>query len=232
MNKTSTAGPGVDAADVARYLRTHPDFFNEHAELLREIAIPHAGRSVVSLWERQIAALREEHEKLRIRFENVLVSARENAELIGRVHRLALALIAAAGPQAILRLLEEGLTRDLRAERVTVLVFGTPAYVDGAEAGAFVGRESARRDPFAALLADAKAACGTLTPAQVAALFPAGDFAGSHVVLPMAGRGWDGLLAISSADPARFGVDLGTEFLSFLRDVAVLVLSPWVARPQ
>lgn len=232
MNETSIASPAVDAASVAAYLRAHPDFFNAHASLLREIAIPHESGSAVSLWERQVATLREEHEKLRLRFDEVLVSARENAELITRVHRLALALIAAVGPQAILRVLEEGLARELHAERVTVLVFGAPAYVDGAVPDAFVGCESARRAPFAALLAGSTAACGTLIPAQVAALLPTGDFAGSHVVLPMAGRGWDGLFAISSTDRARFGADLGTEFLSFLRDVAVLVLSPWVARPK
>lgn len=232
MNETVNPNPELNAAGVAAYLRTHPDFFNAHPGLLREIAIPHESGPAVSLWERQIATLREEHEKLRQRFEEVLVSARENAELIARVHRLALSLIAAVGPQAVLRLLDQGLARDLRAERVTVLVFGAPTYLDGAEAAAFVGRDSERREPFAALLAGSMPACGALTPAQVAALFPAEAFEGSHVVLPMTARGWDGLLAISSTDLGRFGADLGTEFLSFLRDVTVLVLSPWVARPQ
>ena len=31
----------MNADDVARYLRTHPQFFDQHPELLEAISVPH-----------------------------------------------------------------------------------------------------------------------------------------------------------------------------------------------
>ena len=49
------------------------------------------------------------------------------------------------------------------------------------------------------------------------------------MVLPLLGHGWDGLLVVSSENPARFEPTMGTELLSFLRDVVLLAIRPWVA---
>ena len=74
--------------------------------------------------------------------------------------------------------------------------------------------------------------CGHLSLAQAQALFEGEDFRGSHVVLPLVASNWDGLIAISSANSARFDAEMGTEFLAFLRDVAAMVVGPWIAKPR
>jgi uncharacterized protein YigA (DUF484 family) len=53
------------ANDVAQYLKDHPDFFNQYAELLAQLSIPdpHGGRAI-SITERQIIGLREQVKKL------------------------------------------------------------------------------------------------------------------------------------------------------------------------
>jgi uncharacterized protein YigA (DUF484 family) len=51
--------PVIDATLVADYLKTNPDFFNTHPDLLLELSLPHPTGQAVSLWERQNAALRE-----------------------------------------------------------------------------------------------------------------------------------------------------------------------------
>ncbi len=226
----SSADAAGEQAQVAAYLRSHPDFFNFQPELLQSLTLPHDSGQAVSLWERQVATLREENEKLKSRFEVFLTSARENQQLIARIHRLALALLAAVGPHSIFKLLQQGLADDFKAERVTLLIFAQPSAVDSADLTQFVGRDSARRAPFAALLAAGDSVCGHLSLAQTQALFAGGEFRGSHVVLPLVAAQWDGVIAISSADSARFDAEMGTEFLAFLRDVTALVVAPWVAK--
>ncbi|MGD9603470.1 MAG: DUF484 family protein [Gammaproteobacteria bacterium] len=222
---------GMHETHVAQYLRDHPDFFNRHPELLGSLFIPHESGQAVSLWERQVAVLREENERLKGRFDAFLVSARENEALISRIHRLALALMEAVGPEAIFQLLTRRLAEDFGATRATVLLFATPAYVEG-QLPQFVGADSPRRVPFADTLRERTPLCGQLSLIQTQALFDGEPFRGSHVVMPLAGSQWDGVLAISSDDPSRFDAQMGTEFVAFLRDVAVLAIAPWIARPR
>ncbi len=227
-----TSAGGLKPAQVAEFLRTHRDFFNEHVELLRTLEIPHDRGNAVSLWERQISALREENERLKIKFNEFIGSARENEALIGRIHRLILALMEAAGPRAILDLLTQRLADDFKATRVTALIFAEPSSADAALLSEFIGRGAARRSPFTDMLSAREPRCGRLTPVQTRALFDGADFKGSHVVLPLTGLDWDGLVAVSSDDTGRFDANLGTEFLTFLRDVVVLVVAPWIAKQK
>lgn len=219
----------LDPDAVAAYLRGNPTFFNHYPDVVRNLEIPHLTGPAVSLWERQLSTLREEHEKLKARFDEFIASARSNEDLIGRIHRLALALMEAAGPQAVFSVLTQRLADDFKAERITLLVFASAAFVER-DMPQFVGAGSPRRAAFAGLLKGRHTLCGRLTLAQNEALFSATDHAGSHVVLPLGTSHWDGLIVISSADPARFDANMGTEFLAYLRDVVALVLDPWVAK--
>jgi uncharacterized protein len=232
MSERDHADPMPNAAAVARYLAAHPEFFNQQPDLLRTLEIPHATGQAVSLWERQIAALREEIERMRTRFDELIEQATHNETVIRRIQQLALELMDTAGPQAAFRLLSVRLAEDFRADRVTGLVFAGAAFVDSDDARQFVGTDSPRREPFRHALAKREPVCGRLTQAQTQALFGVEVFDGSHVVLPLHGKGWGGLLVVSSHDPTRFESSMGTEFLSFLRDVVTLVLEPWVAKPR
>ncbi len=224
-----------EGAAVARYLEAHPEFFNHHLELLNRLAIPHATGPAVSLWERQIAALRADNERLRTRYEEFLTQATRNEALIGRIHALSLALMQAAGPQAVFALLATRLSAEFNADRVTVRIYGAPAFVDSEDTPQFVGSDAPDRTLFEDLLDGSAPLCGVLAAPQVQALFGGGNGAvasGSHVLLPLAGRHWAGLLAVSSHDPRRFDARMGTEFLGYLRDVLIIVLEPWVAKPK
>ena len=52
------------AEDVAQYLQDHPQFFEEHLDLLAQISLPHPhGGRTISLSERQLVALREKNKQ-------------------------------------------------------------------------------------------------------------------------------------------------------------------------
>ena len=50
--------------NVARYLRTHSDFFKHHTDLIETLAIPHETGVAVSLVERQVELLRNKNKEL------------------------------------------------------------------------------------------------------------------------------------------------------------------------
>jgi hypothetical protein len=50
----------MKADEIARYLQDHPKFFEEYADLLAQLYIPHPhGGRTISITERQILTLRE-----------------------------------------------------------------------------------------------------------------------------------------------------------------------------
>jgi uncharacterized protein YigA (DUF484 family) len=83
----------MKADDIAQYLKDNPQFFDNYAEMLSEITIPHPyGGRTVSLSERQMLSLREKNKGLEKKLQEMLVYAQENDGLQQKVHKFTLAL--------------------------------------------------------------------------------------------------------------------------------------------
>lgn len=101
----------MNSEDVALYLQSHPQFFDAHADLLSEIAIPHPhGGRTISLSERQMVELREKNKNLEKKLFEMIEYARTNEELQHKVHQFTLSLFGAQGLMG----LQEVVTRNLR----------------------------------------------------------------------------------------------------------------------
>ena len=101
----------MKAENVAEYLQKNPAFFEEHAELLTEIVIPHPhGGRTISLSERQMLMLRERVKELEKKLYDWMEIARENEALESKVHQYTLALFGTYD----LATLQEVATRNLR----------------------------------------------------------------------------------------------------------------------
>lgn len=218
---------------VAAYLRRHPNFFESYPEVLRDIEITHAAGDAVSLLERQVTGLRAENDRLKVRFDALVSLAKSNEDLVKRIHQLALALMGAAGPEAIFETLKGRLAEEFSADRVGTLIFANAAAVGAPDLPEFAGRDDDRCVHFEDMFAGQTPRCGQLTQDQCMAVF--GDvsaLSGSAVMLPLAGSGWNGLVVVSSNDDARFTEAMGTDFLAYLADIVSLVVDPWVARDR
>jgi uncharacterized protein YigA (DUF484 family) len=98
----------MNADDIARYLRTHPQFFDQHPELLESIQVPHPyGGRAIPLAERQTVALREKLKVLEGRLAELLQFGEENDAISEKVHRLSVALVP-LGQTAVFGLLALG----------------------------------------------------------------------------------------------------------------------------
>lgn len=215
---------------VARYLRTHPDFLTTRPDLLEQLELQHGSGSAVSLIERQVEQLRTANDDLRTRLNRLVSVAAENEQLMSRLHRLTLELMALDEPGVFFARLGESLNEDFGIDMLAVCLFDTAVAANAGEDVFAVAREDAALDPFRGLLDDGQALCGRLSESKLGFLF--GERAGqvrSTALVPLGELGRDGLLALGSADPDRFFPGMGTLFLGLLADVITARLA--LSRP-
>lgn len=83
----------MKSAEIALYLQNNPQFFEDHADMLAEVTIPHpySGRTI-SLSERQLLTLREQNKSLEKKLHEIVQFAQENDSLQQKVHQFTLAL--------------------------------------------------------------------------------------------------------------------------------------------
>src|SRR5687768_13233597 len=127
----------MTADDIARYLRTHPKFFDQHPDLLESIHVPHPyGGRAIPLAERQTVALREKLKNLEGRLAEIIKFAEENDAISEKVHRLSVALAGARDFPALVQSLYFHLREDFAVPHVVLRVWGKSVPVDFQEAEA------------------------------------------------------------------------------------------------
>ena len=87
----------LDANEVANYLKSHPEFFDQYADLLAQVHIPdpHGGRAI-SITERQLGNLRDRNKQLEAKLGELIRYGEENDAITEKIHRMTVALITAA----------------------------------------------------------------------------------------------------------------------------------------
>src|SRR3712207_492820 len=117
--------------EIARFLRTHPQFFDQHPELLESIQVPHPyGGRAIPLAERQTVALREKTRLLEGRLAEMIRYAEENDAIGEKVHRLSVALAGARDFPALARSVYLHLREDFAVPHVALRVWGKAVPVD------------------------------------------------------------------------------------------------------
>jgi uncharacterized protein YigA (DUF484 family) len=190
--------------DVAAYLKEHPEFFEQYAEVVADVFIPHPhGGRAISISERQILTLRERGKQLESKLSEMIQFGEENDVIGEKVHRLALALIGARGAAALRHAVDFNLREDFSVPHVALKLWH-PAADDGVS-------EATRT--FAASLAHPH--CGPLAMADTAAFFgEAAPLLKSYAYVALGGSGSFGLLALASEDAQRFYPEMGTLYLT------------------
>lgn len=199
----------MNADDIARYLRTHPQFFDQHPELLETINVPHPyGGRAIPLAERQTVALREKARLLEAKLAELLRFGEENDAISEKVHRLAVALAAARDFPALAASLYFHLREDFAVPHVALRVWGKSVPADFDEAQPV---DEAQRRHAGTLGAPQ---CG---PAAGNPFVPWFREAAEHVrsvaLVPLGQTAVFGLLALGSEDPKRFFPEMGTLYL-------------------
>jgi len=206
------------ADEVARYLQDNPQFFEEHAETLAQINLPHPhGGRTISLSERQLLALREKNKELEKRLREMIAIAQDNDALQRKVHEFVIALFSARDLPTLQEMVPH-LLRDIFAIPHTALHLWQTS-PPSAEVLAFA---EAQQQPV----------CLHHPAHDTAAWF--GEHAPllhSYAYLPLrAGTETIGLLVIASEDKQRFYPEMGTVFLQRIAEAVSSAMQPYLAQ--
>lgn len=221
----------MNAEEIALYLKTHPEFFEQHGDLLTQIRIPDPhGGAAISLAERQVALLRDKARVLESKLAELIGYGEENDVIAEKVHRLAMALLGTGTLAEAVHVLNTHLSGSFAVPHVAVRIWGVGGQ-DG-EAGAAMADEflpvSDTLKAFAGGLH--RPYCGSANGQEAVALF--GEQAGhirSLAQIPLREDGVEGgacfgVLVLASEEVERFYPDMGVMFLIRIGDLAASTL--------
>lgn len=211
----------MNAEDVARYLREHPDFLSTHGDIFAEITVPHPhGGQAITLAERQLHALRDKIRALEIKLAELIRFGEENDEIGEKVHRMCLELLEADAYADVRHALVESLRDDFRVPHVawriwnSVLTRDDEDFAEVSEAVRFFAGDL--RQPY----------CGA--PSNLEVLQWMGE-AAPHIrsvaMVPLRREAQVfGLLVLASEEEDRFYPEMGTLYLNRIGDLVASAL--------
>jgi len=216
------------AEDIALFLKEHPEFFQDHADIFSNLRVPHPDQArAISLGERQIMTLRARTKELEWKLAGMVNNASGNEKIGKSVHAWCCRMLAepdaAQVPAHIVRSLGDLFDLPTLALRL----WNLPAMADSEFAQDVTDsiRKYARglTQPYCGPLADQEAAGWLgLEPASLAIV----------ALRPAAADEPFGLLVLGSTDADRFTQDMGTAFLASIGDLASASLSRLLDTPD
>lgn len=205
---------GLNAMEVASYLRRHPEFLRDFPDIALTLLVPREQGTTTSLASYQLEVLRDKNRELSQRLHDLVEIAHENEQLMVRVHSLTVALMRENTLAGSVRCVVASLTEDFHTDLVRLVLFRKDAALPTAPWLVLRPEGAASMPAFAEFIKRNEPLCGRLQPEKLEALFA--DHARevrSAVLLPIDGVG---MLAIGSHDEARFHPGMGTVFLKLI----------------
>lgn len=209
---------GVSEEQVEQYLLQHPDFFQNHLDLLELMHIPHPTGSAISLIAKQLELFRTKHQEQESQLAALIDIARENDASFSRMHELTLAMLEANSLEEALANLDQVLMEcfltDFSALKIIMHCSDSPVN------NLFVEPGDDGLQHFSNILLENQPKCGRPTLAQAKFLFgDAGAEVRSCAIIPMAFTQLEGILAIGSRDEGRFHYSMGGMFLTQMSEI-------------
>ena len=206
----------MDASAVADYLRQNPRFFEEHADVVADMVVPHPhGGHAIPLAERQILALRDKNHELENKLRELIRFGTENDAIGEKLHRATLALFASPDLETTLAVLYHSLKEDFDVPDVAARLWGRvpeQSYLPELAATSTEVRQYAEHlgVPY----------CGPAAAFETREWFDRGERLQSFAYLPLRAAHTFGLLALGSTQPDRFHAGMGTLYLTRLSELA------------
>jgi uncharacterized protein YigA (DUF484 family) len=202
----------LNADQVAEFLRHNPGFFENNADLLVNLQIPHPhGGRAVSIGERQLIAVREKAKLLEDKLRELIQFGEENDALSEKVHRLSCRLIEAPSLDATLDTLYLDLLDHFAVPHVAVRLWN-------------VAEENPETKEFAPVAAETRQFveqmtapyCGQHAVYETQSWFgEAAPHLKSFALVQLRGEAAPfGVVALASEDPKRFYPEMGTLYLA------------------
>ena len=206
----------MEAKDVADYLKQQPKFFEDYADVLAEIFVPHPhGGHAIPIAERQILTLRDRNAELDAKLRELIANGRANDTTGEKLHRSTLALFASPDLETTLAVLDHSLKEDFGVPEVASRLWGkVPEQSYLPQLAATSAEVRAWADAMA------QPQCGGEAPFETREWFERGEALRSFAFMPLRTAQTFGVLALASEDPDRYRAGVGTVYLVRLAELA------------
>ncbi|MGZ8255226.1 MAG: DUF484 family protein [Burkholderiaceae bacterium] len=215
----------LQAQDIAQYLADHPDFFDQHPELLSGMQLPHPHNGqAISLVERQSLMLRERIKSLEMRVAEMVRHGQENDAIADKLVNWTRALLLETDAAKLPDTLIAELKRVFDVPYAGLRLWNAAPVVADHECarpveGDTISLANSMRVPF----------CGSNVGFEAASWIQDDGAAVQSLAMVPLRIGADpetfGLLVLGSADKDRFQITMGTAFLERIAELASAALA-------
>ena len=213
----------LSSDEVAEYLLHHPQFFEEHADLVSKIVIPHPhGGRTISITERQMLTLRDKNRGLESKMGELMQYGQDNDAISEKMHRLGISMIAAGTFQSVLHTLNFHLRDDFAIPHFAMRLWDRPKNAEELPEFAEVSEEL---QVFAETLG--RPYCGSTSGFETSSWFGEASMQvrSQGLIAMRNGGGSIGMIALGSEDAQRFYSGMGTIHLERLGEMASAALA-------
>ena len=226
-------------AEVADYLKKHPEFFSKHGDLLTQLNIPHQSGEAVSLVEKQLQVLRQTNKDLKARFNQLLEVARQNEQHFENTKQLVVELfdfqLRNGDIEELFEIFELRFPTTLAAsEFQLVLLDQNLGHSEAATLTKLKAIESKElKTAIPKFYEMERSFCGALTKAEKAFLFgEQAELIASCAVIPVKHKHLEGILAIGNFNESHFHKGMGTMFLDHIGAVIARIVNDLLSKSE
>ena len=217
----------ISVDDVKSYLRSHKNFFEEHAGLLTEIFLPSPhGSGAISLAERQQLAQRDKIRVQEVMLAQLIEFGEQNDVTSHKVHSFSVKLLENKDLNRLQPLIAESMQHVFDVNESQVRIWLKPNDETLAQEVVFAPVSDAFSDWVVALEAPH---CGT-KPESAEGLI--GESLQSFAFIPLYKKGDKkhafGILILGSEDQKRFKADMGLMYLKRIGDLVSAAFSAYI----
>lgn len=211
-----TLKDGLQAMDIAEYLRRNPAFLKDFPDLAMQLEIPREQGPAASLASYQVDVLRGKNRALERRLAELIEIASDNEQLVVQVHSLTMGLLRADNLMDCLRSVVAGLTEDFDTDLVRVVLLGPHTSLSAAPWLKIVPEGTDALPAFAEFFARKEPMIGRLAADKLSYLFDDQADAVHSAALMRVGE--HGMLAVGSHEANRFHPGMGSMFLKLIAE--------------
>ncbi len=211
----------INEYQIEQYLKPHPQFFEHHPNLLKQLHLKHDSGAAISLIERQNHILRKENGDLIDRLNQFINVAQRNDKLFLNLQSLVFELIACQTLNDMTRVLNNGLTDRFDVDEVQVVL--THQVNGDGDLWLYCDKETLA-SYYPASVNDLKSQCGVFTETARQLLFGEQPIKSVACGAISMNKECVGLLALGSNSAEHFRLGTDTLFLNHLAKIVSQLL--------
>jgi len=210
----------LNEEQVLMFLEKHPEFIEENNEILLNLAIAHSSGAATSLLEKQNSQLRQKIAEQREEREKLVSAANENWSYLSKINGLTQDLVGVDSLSRFVEKTSDKMSSQFGADKIVM------EFTEKKEKRKIFSNSQVSIKRFESYFDHESPFSGPVS-SELDGLYEGSEvMIKSHVIVPMKTPEWEGIILLGSSDVKRYKDDVGTEFLSHLKDILVLAVVP------